>query len=83
MEMVRDHHLTVKELVREFYANIHKRHGDSFLTWVREEVIHVTLTLISTIIEAPLVHNLEYPWTVDHLPTYAEFVECFAEGRPY
>jgi hypothetical protein len=80
--MVEDHRPTIKELVREFYTNIHRRVGDSFLTWIRGTEIHVTLDLISSIIEAPWVCNLEYPWLVDHLPIRVEMVSCFAEGCP-
>jgi hypothetical protein len=83
MEMVEDHCPTIEDLVREFYANLHRRVGDSFYTWVKEKEIHVTLNLISTITEAPWVRNPEYPWPVDHLPTRVEMVECFAEGRPH
>jgi hypothetical protein len=39
VDMVVDHHPAVEEIVHEFYANLH---GDSFQTWVREKVIHVT-----------------------------------------
>jgi hypothetical protein len=46
-EMVEDHHPAIAELVREFYANIHRRVGDSFLTWVRGMKIHMTSSLIS------------------------------------
>jgi hypothetical protein len=67
--MVEDHRPMIEELVREFYANIHRRVGDSFLTWVRGTEIHVTLDLISAITRAPWVCNPEYPWLVDHLPT--------------
>jgi hypothetical protein len=57
--MVEDHHPTIVELVREFYANLHQRVGDSFLTWVRGMEIHVTPDLINAIIEAPRVRNPE------------------------
>jgi hypothetical protein len=79
--MVKDHRLAIAELVREFYANIHRRVGNSFLTWVRGTEIHVTPDLISTIIGAPWVRNLDYPWPVDHLSTQTKMVMCFAEGR--
>jgi hypothetical protein len=79
-EMVEDHHPAIAELVREFYANIHRRVGDSFLTWVRGTKIHVTLDLISAITGVPQVCNPEYPWPVDHLPTRVEMVACFVEG---
>jgi hypothetical protein len=82
-EMVEDHRLAIVELVREFYTNIHRRVGDSFLTWVRGTEIHVTLNLISTITRVPQVCNSEYPWSVDHLPTQAEMVACFVEGCPH
>ena len=79
--MVEDHHLGIKELVHEFYTNLQGRAGDSFHTWVRGKEIHVTPNLISTIIGTPRVPNSVYPWPVDHLPTWAEMVEYFAEGR--
>jgi hypothetical protein len=60
MDMVGDHRPVVEELVREFYANIQRRRGDSFWAWVREKAIYVTPTLISTITGAPLVCDLEY-----------------------
>jgi hypothetical protein len=82
-EMVEDHRSVIKELVREFYANIHQRVGDSFLTWVKGTKIHVTHDLISAIIGAPWMCNSEFPWPVDHIPTRAEMVTCFAEGCPY
>jgi hypothetical protein len=50
--MVEDHHPTVEEIVREFYANLHKRCGDSFQTWVWKKEIVMTFTLISNIIGA-------------------------------
>ena len=81
-EMVKDHYAAIVELVWEFYANIHQRVGDSFITWVRGMEIHVTPDLISTITGAPWVCNPEYPWPVDHLLTQAEMVACFAEGHP-
>jgi hypothetical protein len=65
-EMVEDHRPAIVELVREFYTNIHRRVVDSFLTWVRGMEIRVTPDLISAITGAPQVHNLEYPWPVDH-----------------
>jgi hypothetical protein len=82
-EMVEDHRPTIVELVWEFYANIHRRVSDSFLTWVSGMEIHVTPNLISAITGAPWVCNPEYPWPVDHLPTRVEMVACFAEGRPH
>jgi hypothetical protein len=81
--MVKDHRPAIAELVWEFYANLHRRVGDSFFTWVRGTEIHVTPDLISAIIRAPRVRTLEHPWPVDHLPTRAEMVACFAEGRPH
>jgi hypothetical protein len=51
--MVEDHRPTIAELVWEFYANLHRRAGDSFLTWVRGTEIHVTPDLISAIIRVP------------------------------
>jgi hypothetical protein len=81
--MVEDHRPAIVELVREFYANLHRRAGDSFFTWVRGTEIHVTLDLVSAITGAPRVRAPEYPWPVDHLPTRAEMVACFAEGRPH
>jgi hypothetical protein len=43
----------------------------------------VTPDLVSAIIRAPRVRIPEYPWQVDHLPTRAEMVACFVEGRPH
>jgi hypothetical protein len=43
----------------------------------------VTLALISVIIGATRVHDPTYPYPVDHLPTHANLVACFAEGRPH
>jgi hypothetical protein len=34
-KMVEDHYPSVEEIVREFYANLHLRCGDSFLTCVK------------------------------------------------
>ena len=34
--------------------------------------IEVTTTLISNIVEAPHIHDLVYPWPVDHLPARVE-----------
>lgn len=53
IDKVEDHRLAAEELVREFYAKIHQRCGDSFRTWVRREGIHVTPTLVSTIMGTP------------------------------
>jgi hypothetical protein len=47
--MAEDHRPAIEELVREFYANLHYRVVDSFLTWVRGMEIHVTPNLISAI----------------------------------
>jgi hypothetical protein len=80
--MVEDHRSAIAELVREFYATPHQRVGDSFLIWVRGMEIHVTPDLISAITGAPRVRNPEYAWPTDHLPTRAEMVACFIEGRP-
>ena len=82
-EMVEDHRPEIKKLVRKFYANLHRRAGDSFLTWVRGTEIHVIPDLINAITGVPQVCNPEYPWLVDHLHTQVEMVMCFAEGRPY
>jgi hypothetical protein len=81
--MVKDHRPAIAELVWEFSANLHRRADDSFFTWVKGTEIHVTPDLISAIIRAPRVRTPEYPWPVDHLPTRAEMVACFAEGRPH
>jgi hypothetical protein len=43
----------------------------------------VTPTLISEITEAPYVRDPIYPYPIDHLPTRADLVAYFAEGRPY
>jgi hypothetical protein len=81
--MVKDHRPAITELVWEFYTNLHRRAGKSFLTWVRGTEIHVTPNLISAITRAQRVRTLEYPWPVDHLPTRAKMVACFAEGHPH
>jgi hypothetical protein len=59
--MVEDHRPAIPELVREFYANLHRRAGDSFFTWVRGTEIHVTPDLVSAITGAPRVRTPEYP----------------------
>jgi hypothetical protein len=59
--MVEDHRPAIVELVREFYANLHWRAGDSFFTWVRGTEIHVTPDLVSAITGAPRVCAPEYP----------------------
>jgi hypothetical protein len=51
-KMVEDHRPTIEELVWEFYTNLHRRAGDSFLTWIKGTKIRVTLDLISTITSA-------------------------------
>ena len=61
IEMVKDHRPPVEEIVRKFYANLHQRHGDSFLTWVRGKVIKVIPTLISRIMGVPRVCDPVYP----------------------
>jgi hypothetical protein len=81
--MVEDHRPAITELVREFYANLHRRAGDSFFTWVKGTEIHVTPDLVSAITRAPQVRAPGYPWPVDHLSTRAKMVACFAEGRPH
>ena len=40
-EMLEHHRPTVEEIVQEFYTNLHQRHGDSFLTWVREKLLRL------------------------------------------
>ena len=65
-KMLEDHCPSIEELVREFYTNLHRRVGYSFFTWIKGKAIQVTPDLISTITGAPRVHNLEYPWPVDH-----------------
>ena len=82
-DMVEDHCSTIEEIVWEFYANLHQRCGDSFYTWIRGRRIEVTLALISALIGVPHVHDLTYPYPVDHLSTRAEMVACFAKGRPH
>ena len=82
-DMAEDHCPAIKEIVWEFSLNPHQRHGDSFCTWIRGTRIEVTPTLISTIAGVPLVRDPTYPYPVDHLPTHAEMVACFAEGRPH
>jgi hypothetical protein len=81
--MVEDHRPAIAKFVREFYANLHRRAGDSFFTWVRGTKIHVTPDLVSAITGASRVRVPEYPLLVDHLLTQAEMVACFAEGRPH
>ena len=79
--MVWNHRPTVEEIVWDFYAILHQKRGDSFLTWVRGKVSKVTPTIISNITGASCVRDLVYPWPIDHLPTRADMVECFIEGR--
>jgi hypothetical protein len=81
--MVEDHRPAIAELAQEFYANLHRRLGNSFFTWVRGTEIHVTSDLISAITGAPRVRTPESPWPVDHLPTRAKMVACFTEGCPH
>jgi hypothetical protein len=81
--MVEDHCPTVEEIVWELYVNLYQRHGNSFHTWLTGTTIEVTLTLISTIIRAPLVCDPTYPWPINHLPACADMVACFAKGRPH
>jgi hypothetical protein len=38
-KMVKDHRPAVEEIVREFYANLHQRCDDSFLTWVKGKIL--------------------------------------------
>jgi hypothetical protein len=83
VDMVVDHHPSVKEIVCEFYAKLHKRRNNSFSTWVREKAIHVTLALISNITRAPQVHNPGYLWPINGIPTCAEMVEFFTDGQPH
>jgi hypothetical protein len=78
--MVEDHRPAIVELVWEFFAKLHRRAGDSFLIWVKGTEIHVTPNLISAITRAPEVSDPKYPWPVDHFPTCAKMVACFAEG---
>jgi hypothetical protein len=59
-DIVVDHCEVVEEIVREFYTNLHQRHGDSFQTMVRRTKIEVTLTLINNITRAPQVRNPDY-----------------------
>jgi hypothetical protein len=42
----------------------------------------VTPTLISVITRAPCVRDPAYPYPIDHLPTCADLVACFAEVHP-
>ena len=43
----------------------------------------MTPSFINVISEVPSVHDPTYPYPVDHFPTCAEMVACFADGRPY
>jgi hypothetical protein len=81
--MVEDHRPAVEVIVWEFYANLHQRHVDSFRTWLRVRAIELTPTLISEITGVPCVRDSVYPYPVDHLPTRADLVACFAEGCPH
>ena len=82
-DMVKDHCPETKEIVWEFYANLHQRHGDSFCTWLRGMRIKVTPSLISTIAGVPRVRDLTYPYPVDHLPTCANMIAYFVERHPH
>jgi hypothetical protein len=75
--MVEDHCPTVKEIVWEFYTNLHQRRSDSFHTWLRGTTIKAPL---HSSMRVPRVRDLTYPWPIDHLPTHADIVACFAEG---
>jgi hypothetical protein len=46
-------------------------------------VIELTPTFISAINRAPCVRDPTYLYSVDHLPTRAVLVACFAEGHPH
>jgi hypothetical protein len=82
-KMVEDHCPAMEEIVREFYANLYQKRGDFFQTWIRRREIELIPTLIRNISGAPLVCDPVYPWPVDHFPTRAEIVECFAKRRPH
>ena len=43
----------------------------------------MTPSLINVIARIPCVRNPTYPYPVDHFPTHAKIVACFAEGRPH
>jgi hypothetical protein len=60
-----------------------ERRSDSFRTWLKGRAIEVTPTLISEITEVPHVRDPVYPYPIDHLPTRADLVACFAEGCPH
>ena len=81
--MVEDHHPAIEEIVWEFYANLLQRCGNSFCTWIRGKRIEVTPSLINAIAGVTCVYHPTYPYPVDHLPTRAEMVACFAEGRSH
>ena len=81
--MVEDHRPEVEKIMLKFYANLHQRHGNSFLIWVKGKVIEVTPSLTNKIMGAPHVRDPVYPWLVDHLPSHDVLVECFVEGRPH
>ena len=82
-DMAEDHRPTPEEIVWEFYANLHQRCGNSFCTWIRRRRIEVTPSLINSMSGVPSVRDPPYPYPADHLPTRAEMVACFAEGRPH
>ena len=83
MDMAEAQCPAVKEIVWEFYANLHQRRGDSFHTWLRGMTIEVTPTLISTITGVPRVCDLTYPYLVDHLLARTDIVAWFTEGCPH
>jgi hypothetical protein len=60
-KMVGDHRPTMEEIVQEIYANLYRRCGNSFLTWVRGKVIKVTPSLINNIKGAPRECDPVYP----------------------
>jgi hypothetical protein len=80
--MVDDHCPAIEPIVREFYSNLHQRRSDSFCAWLKGMMIEVTPALINAITGALRVHDLTYPFSVDHLPACADLVACFAEGHP-
>ena len=80
-DMVKDHRPTIEEIVWEFYANLYQRCGNSFYTWIRGRRIKVTSSFINLMSGVPSVCDPTYPYSVDHLPTRAEMVACFVEGR--
>ena len=81
--MVEDHRPAIEEIVWKFDANLHQRCDDSFCTWIRGKRREVTPSLINAIARVPCVRDPTYLYSVDHLPTRAEMVACFAKGRPH